>query len=97
MLSHLDVPIQQLTGQALERVAIPGEARQLPEKAVGAGVPDHVTWRGHAQGPEVIVDGVTHHHFTLQYPQHLQQMEIRTLKHHGYNISIHKIHLKCIF
>lgn len=74
--SHLDAPVQQLTGQDFQGgEAFGGETRQAAEAAACTGVPDHVTWREHIQRLEVVVDGVADDHFALKNTEDLQQRE----------------------
>lgn len=72
--SHLDPPVQQLTGQDFEGgAAFAGETGQAAEVTARTGVPDHVTWMEHVQHPKVVVDGVTDDHFALKNTEDLQE------------------------
>lgn len=74
MKSHLYPPVQQLTGQDLEGGAVlAGETGQTAEQTARTGVPDHVTWMEHVQRLKVVVDGVAHDHFALEYSEDLRE------------------------
>ena len=64
--------MQQLQGQVLERDPGPGVQAGLAEEAGDAGgVPGLAPRVDVFQGPEVVVQGVPHHHLALQELQDL--------------------------
>lgn len=51
------------------------ETGQLAEEPVGTGVSDHVTRVDHVQSRKVVMQRVTHHHFSLQDGKNLQEIQ----------------------
>lgn len=65
--THLDPLVQQLQGQLLERDPRPGMEAGLAEEAGdGSGVPGLAPRVDVLESPEVVVQGVPHHHLALQ-------------------------------
>ena len=64
---HLDLLMQQLQGQVLERDTIADVEPWLAEEAGdGSGIPGLAPRVDVLEGLEIVVQGMTHHHLALQ-------------------------------
>ena len=65
--THLDLLVQQLQGQVLQRDTIPDVEPWLAEEAGdGSGIPGLAPRVDVLEGLEIVVQGVAHHHLALQ-------------------------------